>query len=66
MVLLDATILNVALPDLKAHLHASAAALPWTVDAYTVVFAGLMLASGAVADRFGARRVYQSASRYSA
>lgn len=61
MVLLDATILNVALPDLKAHLHASAAALPWTVDAYTVVFAGLMLASGAVADRFGARRVYQSA-----
>ena len=61
MVLLDATILNVALPDLKTHLHASAAALPWTVDAYTVVFAGLMLASGAVADRFGARRVYQSA-----
>ncbi|ACU76860.1 major facilitator superfamily MFS_1 [Catenulispora acidiphila DSM 44928] len=61
MVLLDATILNVALPDMKAHLHASAAALPWTVDAYTVVFAGLMLASGAVADRFGARRVYQSA-----
>ena len=59
LVLLDATILNVALPDLKAHLHASAAALPWTVDAYTVVFAGLMLASGAFADRFGARRVYR-------
>jgi DHA2 family methylenomycin A resistance protein-like MFS transporter len=61
MVLIDATILNVALPDLKANLHASAAALPWTVDAYTVVFAGLMMASGAIADRFGARRVYQSA-----
>ena len=61
MVLIDATILNVALPDLKADLHASASALPWTVDAYTVVFAGLMLASGAIADRFGARRVYQSA-----
>jgi DHA2 family methylenomycin A resistance protein-like MFS transporter len=61
MVLIDATILNVALPDLKTHLHASATALPWTVDAYTVVFAGLMLASGAIADRFGARRVYQSA-----
>ena len=61
MVLLDATILNVALPDVKTHLHASAAALPWTVDAYTVVFAGLMLASGAIADRFGARKVYQSA-----
>ncbi|NUP49393.1 MAG: MFS transporter [Catenulispora sp.] len=61
MVLLDASILNVALPDVRADLHASAAALPWTVDAYTVVFAGLMLASGAVADRWGARRVYQSA-----
>ncbi|MFL6114091.1 MAG: MFS transporter [Catenulispora sp.] len=61
MVLLDASILNVALPDVRTDLHASAAALPWTVDAYTVVFAGLMLASGAVADRWGARRVYQSA-----
>ncbi|GAA1977125.1 MFS transporter [Catenulispora subtropica] len=61
MVLLDASILNVALPDVRTDLHASAAALPWTVDAYTVVFAGLMLASGAVADRWGARRVYQTA-----
>jgi DHA2 family methylenomycin A resistance protein-like MFS transporter len=61
LVLLDASILNVALPDVRHNLHASAAALPWTVDAYTVVFAGLMLASGAVADRWGARRVYRAA-----
>ena len=61
LVLLDASILNVALPDVRHSLHATAAALPWAVDAYTVVFAGLMLASGAVADRWGARRVYRGA-----
>ncbi|WP_419993844.1 MFS transporter [Streptomyces boninensis] len=61
LVLLDTTILNVALPDVRTDLGASAAALPWTADAYTVVFAGLLLAAGAVADRFGARRVYRYA-----
>ncbi|MFD0330026.1 MFS transporter [Streptacidiphilus monticola] len=61
LVLLDVSILNVALPDLARDLHASAAALPWTVDAYTVVFAGLLLASGALADRWGAPRVYRTA-----
>lgn len=59
LVLLDAAILNVALADVRTDLHAPAAVLPWTVDAYTVVFAGLLLASGAVADRLGARRVYR-------
>ncbi|MFD0562423.1 MFS transporter [Kitasatospora saccharophila] len=43
---------------MQASLHPGAAALPWAVDAYTVVFAGLLLAGGAVADRWGARRVY--------
>jgi DHA2 family methylenomycin A resistance protein-like MFS transporter len=61
MVALDATILNVALPDMRTDLHAPAAALPWAVDAYTVVLAGLMLASGSVADRWGPRRVYRVA-----
>jgi len=61
MVALDATILNVALPDMRAGLHAPAAALPWAVDAYTVVLAGLMLASGSIADRWGPRRVYRAA-----
>lgn len=58
LVLMDTAILNVALPDVRSDLNASAAALPWAVDAYTVVFAGLLLAAGAVADRFGPRRVY--------
>ncbi|MCP2340607.1 MFS transporter [Actinomadura rupiterrae] len=61
MIALDATILNVALPDMRADLHAPAAALPWAVDAYTVVLAGLMLASGSVADRWGPRAVYRVA-----
>jgi MFS transporter, DHA2 family, methylenomycin A resistance protein len=61
MIALDATILNVALPDMRHDLNAPAAALPWTVDAYTVVLAGLMLASGSIADRWGPRRVYRAA-----
>ncbi|MGW4809581.1 MFS transporter [Kitasatospora sp. NPDC004272] len=58
LVLLDTSVLNIAVPDVQASLHPGAAALPWAVDAYTVVFAGLLLAGGAVADRWGARRVY--------
>ncbi|KAB8180609.1 MFS transporter [Microbispora catharanthi] len=61
MIGLDASVLNVALPDMRRELHASAASLPWTVDAYTVVLAGLLLASGSIADRFGPRRVYRVA-----
>ncbi|MGK5553284.1 MFS transporter [Actinomadura kijaniata] len=61
LISLDATVLNVALPDLRDDLHAPAAALPWAVDAYTVVLAGLVLASGSVADRWGPRRVYRAA-----
>jgi DHA2 family methylenomycin A resistance protein-like MFS transporter len=59
LVLLDAAILNVALTDVETDLGAGPAALPWTVDAYTVTFAGLLLAAGAVSDRFGARRLYR-------
>ncbi|MFF4338810.1 MFS transporter [Kitasatospora sp. NPDC001540] len=58
LVLLDTSVLNVAVPDVQSSLHPTVAALPWAVDAYTVVFAGLLLAGGAVADRWGARRVY--------
>jgi DHA2 family methylenomycin A resistance protein-like MFS transporter len=60
LVLLDASILNVALPDLRHNLHAPLASLPWVVDAYTVVFAGLLLAAGWAADRWGARGVYRT------
>lgn len=57
----DATVLNVALPQIGADLHSSASALPWTADAYTVVVSGLLLAAGALADRFGSRRVFRAA-----
>lgn len=61
LVLLDASIMNVALPSIQHDLRVPAPALPWTVDAYTVVFAGLLMASGALADRWGPRRVYRYA-----
>src|SRR3954469_357320 len=54
---LDATILNVALPTLAADLGASTAQLQWTVDAFVLVLAGLLLPAGALADRLGRRPV---------
>jgi DHA2 family methylenomycin A resistance protein-like MFS transporter len=61
LVLMDASILNVAIPDIRTDLNAPAASLPWVVDAYTVVSAGLLLAAGSIADRLGPRRVYRLA-----
>ncbi|XVU29686.1 MFS transporter [Actinoplanes sp. CA-054009] len=55
--MLDNSILNVALPTIGRELNASATALQWVTGAYAVVFGGLMLALGAVADRYGRRRV---------
>lgn len=60
MVLLDMTVLSVAEPDLAASLHASIAGLQWVTTAYTVVFAALLLSGGAVADRYGAHRVFRA------
>ncbi|MFD0735606.1 MFS transporter [Planotetraspora mira] len=60
MVLLDMTVLSVAEPDLAASLHTSIAGLQWATTGYTVVFAALLLSSGAVADRYGADRVFRS------
>src|SRR5207237_6777700 len=54
---LDNTILNVALPALVRDLHASTSQLQWIVDGYTLVFAGLLLTSGSIGDRFGRRGV---------
>src|ERR1700730_17648361 len=50
---LDNTILNVALPTLGRSLHAPTSSLQWIVDAYTIVFAGLLLTAGSLGDRFG-------------
>ncbi|CAN5649503.1 MFS transporter [soil metagenome] len=55
--MLDNSILNVALPTIGRDLHASTTALQWVTGAYAVVFGGLMLGFGAIADRFGRRRV---------
>jgi EmrB/QacA subfamily drug resistance transporter len=56
---LDVTIVNVALPSIQHTLHASVSDLQWTIDAYTLVIACLLMLSGSLADRFGRRRVFQ-------
>ena len=53
---LDGTIVNVALPTLSTHLAASTRSLQWIVDAYLLVFTGLLLAAGGLGDRFGRKR----------
>lgn len=55
--MLDNSILNVALPTIGRELHASTTALQWVTGAYAVVFGGMMLVFGAIADRYGRRRV---------
>ncbi|CAE6810913.1 MFS transporter [Paraburkholderia haematera] len=55
---LDVTIVNIALPEIGADLHANVAGLQWVVDAYTLAFAVLMLSAGALGDRLGTRRMY--------
>ncbi len=55
--MLDNSILNVALPTIGRELHSSTTALQWVTGSYAVVFGGLMLLFGAIADRFGRRRV---------
>jgi EmrB/QacA subfamily drug resistance transporter len=58
MVSLDNTVLNVALPTLERDLHATTTELQWIVDAYVIVFAGLLLVMGSLADRIGRKRVF--------
>jgi EmrB/QacA subfamily drug resistance transporter len=57
LVVLDNTVVNVALPSLGVQLHADFSGLQWVVDAYTLTFAGLLLAFGHLGDRYGRRRV---------
>ena len=55
VIVVDGTIVNVALPTMVRELGASTSQLQWIVDAYTLVFAGLLLAAGSLGDRFGRR-----------
>ena len=57
LVMIDNTIVNVALPTISRDLGASNSGLQWVVDAYTLTFAGLLLTAGHFADRFGRRKV---------
>ncbi len=57
---MDTTIVNVALPAIRADLHASLPDLQWTIDAYTVVLASLLMLAGSTGDRLGRRKVFQA------
>lgn len=58
MLLLDVTIVVVALPDIKTALGASFSQLQWVTDAYALALASLLLTSGSIADKFGRRRIF--------
>jgi EmrB/QacA subfamily drug resistance transporter len=60
MVVLDATIVNIALADIKSSLHFSSAGLSWVVNAYTLTFGGLLLLGARAGDLLGRRRVFLS------
>jgi EmrB/QacA subfamily drug resistance transporter len=58
MVVLDVTVVNVALPSIQSDLGIAFATLPWVVTAYTLAFGGVLLLGGRAADLFGRRRVF--------
>jgi MFS family permease len=58
MLLLDITIVNIALPDIQRDLDASFSDLQWVVDAYALSLAGVLLAAGSLGDRLGRRRIF--------
>jgi EmrB/QacA subfamily drug resistance transporter len=58
MLLLDITVVNVALPDIQRSLHSSFQDLQWVVNAYSLTLAAFLLTAGALADRFGRRLVF--------
>jgi EmrB/QacA subfamily drug resistance transporter len=58
MLLLDITVVNVALPDIQRDLHASLSSLQWVVDAYSLMLAVFLLTAGSLGDRLGRRRVF--------
>jgi EmrB/QacA subfamily drug resistance transporter len=59
VVVMDISIVNVALPAMRRDLHVSVSGLQWTVDAYTLVLASFLVLAGSTADRVGRRRIFQ-------
>jgi EmrB/QacA subfamily drug resistance transporter len=58
MLLLDVTIVNVALPDIQRELNASLSSLQWVIDAYSLMLVAFLLTAGSLGDRLGRRRVF--------
>jgi EmrB/QacA subfamily drug resistance transporter len=58
MLILDGTIVNIALPDIQEHLHFSSAGLSWVINIYTLAFGGLLLLGGRAGDILGRRRMF--------
>jgi MFS family permease len=61
MVILDLSIVNVALPSIQESLRFSSADLQWVIDAYAIVFAGFLMLAGRVSDILGQRRTFVAA-----
>src|SRR5580765_7822388 len=59
VIVLDNSVLNVALPSIVRELHASSSELQWMVDAYSLAFAGLLLTMGSLGDKYGRRPALQ-------
>ena len=64
VVVIDTTIVNLALPSIGEDLGVGLSGLQWVVDSYVVVFAGLLLSSGALSDRIGAVRRVPAGGRH--
>lgn len=58
LVSIDNTIVNVALPSIRAELNSSVSGLQWIIDAYTLVLASLLMLGGSTADRFGRKKIF--------
>ena len=59
IVVIDNTIVNVALPTISRQLHASTTSLQWVIDAYSLPFCGFILAAAGISERFGRKRTMQ-------
>src|SRR6195952_1507128 len=58
MIMLDNTVVNVALPSIQKALNTNQSSLEWTINAYVVTFAALILLGGKLGDRFGRKRLF--------